>query len=85
MRNLAVVLVIFLGLFACSSPAEQEVVTPEVDIEKVVEAANQFQGDWDAAFNARDLDTLVGHYLEDAVRMHPEVPAWKSVVVKRRK
>jgi hypothetical protein len=73
MRNLAVCLVIvFLGLSACSPPTEKQPTPTEVDVAKAVEAASQLQEDWSAAFNARDLDALVDLYLDDAVRMQPD-------------
>jgi uncharacterized protein (TIGR02246 family) len=68
--------IVFLELLACSPQAEQQPATPEVDVTKVVEAARQLNEDWDAAFNARDLDALVELYLDDAVRMQPDEPAW---------
>jgi uncharacterized protein (TIGR02246 family) len=77
MRNLAVVLtVVLLGLFVCSPQTEREAVTPEVDVEKAEQMARQLNEDWDAAFVSRDMEALLALYLDDAVRMQPDEPAW---------
>ena len=77
MRNLAVVLMLVLLVsLACSPPVEQPPVTPEVDVEQAENAANQLRDTWDAAFNSRDLEALIALYLDDAVRMQPDEPAW---------
>ncbi len=38
--------------------------------------ARQLNKDWDAAFVSRHMDALLALYLDDAVRMQPDGPAW---------
>jgi uncharacterized protein (TIGR02246 family) len=60
----------FLLLFSCAEKVDIE-AEKEVLTKKIVE--------WDIAFNNQDLDGIVSHYADDAVRMNSDVPAWVGI------
>jgi uncharacterized protein (TIGR02246 family) len=55
-----------------AEPVTEEAPSTEAD----VEALKAIYKSWDNALNNRDLEGLVSHYTEDAVRMEPNKPAW---------
>ncbi len=59
-------------LTACAAPG---VESTAVDTAADEAAVRDLNVTWDAAYNARDLDTLVGLYETDAVLMAPNVPS----------
>lgn len=66
MRVALLAIVAFSALTACGAPA--------VDTSADEQAIRDFGVAWDAAYNQRDIEALVGLYSEDAVVMNPNLP-----------
>jgi len=60
--------------FGCQQ-GEEVVEEPVVDVEADKEAIKKITDDFNAAFNAGDIDKLVSLFTDDAVRIPPNEPA----------
>ncbi len=67
MRVALLAIVAFSALTACAAPT--------VDTGADEQALRDILVAWDAAFNQRDIESLVGLYAEDAVLMAPNQPS----------
>ena len=67
MRVAVLAIVAFSALTACAAPT--------VDAGADEQALRDFNVAWDAAFNQRDIESLVGLYAEDAVYMSSNLPS----------
>ena len=67
MRVAVLAIVAFSALTACAAPT--------VDAGADEQALRDFNVAWDAAFNQRDIESLVGLYAEDAVYMSQNLPS----------
>lgn len=69
MRVASLATLALLSLAACAAPP------PAVDTAGDEQAIRDLNVTWDASYNARDLETLVGLYEGDATLMAPNVPS----------
>lgn len=69
---LALALVPFLGLFACSQGEQQEgMEMGAVDMEALTAEMSQLETEWKQAYEAGDAATLASLYADDAIYMAP--------------
>ena len=79
-------MLIFLAGFVCliamlipaCAPEPEPAPEPTVDIQAEEAAFKEMYQKWDIAFKAGDADGLADLYTDDAVRMVPDIPAWKG-------
>jgi len=75
-KLLMVIPLVFLLCFTFScQKAEEAAEEPVVDVEADKEAIKKITDDFNAAFNAGDIDKLVSLFTDDAVRIPPNEPA----------
>jgi uncharacterized protein (TIGR02246 family) len=69
---LALALVPFLGLLACSQEGQQEgMEMGTVDMEALTAEMSQLEAEWKQAYEAGDAATLASFYTDDAIYMAP--------------